>query len=73
MDFRMLELGQHTPKDPMKLVQAYIEDREAEGRINAVQVLDACFLERPWVGMWNAKGDLFKDWGTGDERWEYTK
>lgn len=72
MDFRKLELGQHPPKDPMKLVQAYLEEREAEGRIRAVHVLNACFLERPWVGMWDAKGHLFKYWGTGDERWEFT-
>lgn len=72
MDFRKLELGQHPAKDPMKLVQAYLEEREAEGQIRAVHVLNACFLERPWVGMWDAKDHLFKYWGTGDERWEFT-
>ncbi|PCH05918.1 Glycoside hydrolase, superfamily [Penicillium occitanis (nom. inval.)] len=60
MDSRKSELGKQPPKDPTKLVQAYIEDREAEGRIKAVHVLNSCFLERPWVGMWDAKGDLFK-------------
>jgi hypothetical protein len=60
MDSRKLELGKQPPKGPMKLVQAYIEDKEAEGGIKAVHVSNACFLERPWVGMWDAKGDLFK-------------
>ncbi|CAM1501353.1 Fc.00g105150.m01.CDS01 [Cosmosporella sp. VM-42] len=72
MDFRKLELGQHPPKDPMKLVQAYLEDKEAFEHIKAVHVLNACFLERPWVGIWDGKNNVFKYWGTGDERWEFT-
>ncbi|CAH0040677.1 unnamed protein product [Clonostachys rhizophaga] len=72
MDFRKLELGQHPPKDPMKLVQAYLEEKEAAGQLKAVHVLNACFLERPWVGIWDSKRNLFKYWGTGDERWEFT-
>ena len=72
MDFRKLELGQHPPKDPMKLVQAYLEEKEVSGSIKAVHVLNACFLERPWVGIWDAGENVFKYWGTGDERWEFT-
>jgi len=72
MDFRKLELGQHPPKDPMKLVQAYLEEKEMTGQIRAVHILNACFLERPWVGIWDAKGGFLKYWGTGDERWEFT-
>lgn len=72
MDFRKLKLGQHPPKDPMKLVHAYLEEKEAAGQIRAVHVLNGCFLERPWVGIWDADRQLFKYWGTGDERWEFT-
>lgn len=47
MDFRKLQLGQHPLKDPMKLVQAYLEEKEASNQIKAVHILNACFLEAP--------------------------
>lgn len=70
MDFRKLALGEHPPKDPMKHVQAYLEEKSDE--ITAVHVLNACFLERPWVGLWDAQKECFRYWGTGDEKWEFT-
>jgi nucleoside-diphosphate-sugar epimerase len=70
MDFRKLEFGDHPVKDPMKHVQAYLETKKAQ--ITAVHVLNACFLERPWQGIWDDKNNTFKYWGTGDEKWEFT-
>jgi hypothetical protein len=70
MDFRKLAYGDHPVKDPMKYVQAYLEEMSAQ--ITAVHVLNACFLERPWRGLWDAKSECFKYWGTGDEEWEFT-
>lgn len=72
MDFRKLEFGQHLLKDPMKHVQAYLEEKEAKGLIKAVHVLNACFLEAPWPGLWNAKKQQLQYWGTGNEKWELT-
>lgn len=72
MDFRKLELGQHPLKDPMKHVQAYLEEKEASGEIKAVHILNACFLEAPWGGLWNAQGSKLQYWGTGEEKWELT-
>lgn len=70
MDFRKLSFGDHPPKDPMKHIQAYLE--EHEDQIAAVHILNACFLERPWVGLWDAENECFNYWGTGDEKWEFT-
>ena len=72
MDFRGLELGQHPLKDPMKHTQAYLEEKEASAQIKAVHVLNACFLEAPWAGLWNAQSSKLQYWGTGDEKWELT-
>jgi len=70
MDFRKLAYGDHPPKDSMKHVQAYLE--ENSDKITAVHILNACFLERPWAGLWNAKNQCLQYWGTGDEKWELT-
>jgi hypothetical protein len=71
MDFRKLELGQHPFEDPMKHVQAYLE-KEARSEIKALHILNACFLEAPWGGLWNAQSSKFQYWGTGEEKWELT-
>ena len=70
MDFRKLALGEHPPKDPMKHVQSYLEEKS--NMITAVHILNACFLERPWVGLWDSQKQSFRYWGSGDERWEFT-
>jgi hypothetical protein len=70
MDFRKLEVGEHPPKDPMISTWKYLEERE--GEIKAVHVLNACFTERPWAGIWDGKAREFKYWGSGEERWEFT-
>lgn len=69
MDFRRLQLGQHPLKDPMKYVQACPEEKEAS---KAVHILNACFLEAPWGGLWNAQSSKLQFWGTGEEKWELT-
>jgi putative NADH-flavin reductase len=72
MDFRKLKLGDHPLKDPMKHVQAYLEEKEASNQIKAVRILNACFLEIPWGGLWNGQTHKFQYWGTGEEKWELT-
>lgn len=71
-DFRKLNLGDHPNKDPMKHIQEYLEQKEAEGKIKAVHVLIGCFLEIPWRQSWNAGSRTLTYWGTGEERWELT-
>lgn len=72
LDFRPLKLGDLPPKDPMKRVQTYLEERA--DKITAVHVLNGCFMEVYWsfAGFWDAKDGSFKYWGTGDEKWELT-
>jgi NAD(P)H-binding len=60
LDYRRLELGDLPSKDPMKHIAAYLD------------VLNACFLEAPWRSLWDAQGQNFKYWGTGEEKWELT-
>lgn len=70
MDFRKLAFGDHPVKDAMKHIHAYLEEKKSQ--INAVHILNACFLERPWIGLWNSNKSCFMYWGTGDEKWEFT-
>ncbi|KAF4631212.1 hypothetical protein G7Y89_g6920 [Cudoniella acicularis] len=70
MDFRKLAFGDHPIKDAMKHVHAYLEEKKDV--IKAVHILNACFLERPWVGVWDAEKGVLSYWGTGDEKWEFT-
>ena len=75
LDFRGLKLGDHPTKDPMKHVQAYLEEREKEGKIKGVHVLNGAFTEimwAPFLGVVDAKGGVFTYWGTGDEKFEMT-
>lgn len=70
MDYRKLAFGDHPVKDAMKHVQIYLEEKASQ--ITAVHILNACFLERPWIGIWNPDKEIFTYWGTGDEKWEFT-
>ncbi len=70
MDFRKLAYGDHPIKDAMKHVSAYLDDKASQ--IKAVHILNACFLERPWIGIWNLDKRSFSYWGSGDEKWEFT-
>ena len=74
MDLRKLEIGQHLAKDPMKQVQAYLELKGSEStrKIRAVRVLNVCFPEAQWQGLWDGKNLQFRYRGSGEERWEFT-
>jgi len=75
LDFRGLKLGDHPSKDPMKLVQAYLEEKESEGKIKGVHILNGAFMEVIWApfgGRVNVKDDSFSYYGTGDEKIEMT-
>lgn len=70
MDFRKLEVGDHPAKDPMISTWKYLEEHASQ--IKAVHILNACFTERPWAGIWDGKEQEFRYWGSGEERWEFT-
>lgn len=73
LDFRNVKLGDLPPKDPMKHVQAYLEEKENNGKIKGVHVLNGAFTEIIWApfsGWVNAKDGVFSYYGTGDEKLE---
>lgn len=70
LDFRKLKFGDHPSKDPMKYVQAYLDEKEKEGKIKGVHVLNGAFMEvvmAPFLGWVDAKEGVFRYFGTGDE------
>lgn len=75
LDFRGLKLGDHPAKDPMKHITQYLEEKEKEGLIVGVHVLNGVFMEvfwAPFVGFVNVAEDKFTAYGTGDEPIEMT-
>ncbi|KAH8881801.1 NAD(P)-binding protein [Thozetella sp. PMI_491] len=75
LNFRALEFGDHPMKDPMKHIQAYLEEKEKEGKITAVHVLNGGFtniLLGPYSGYFRPKEQLYQYWGTGDEAMDLT-
>ncbi|KAH9203992.1 hypothetical protein DL95DRAFT_131625 [Leptodontidium sp. 2 PMI_412] len=75
IDFRPLAFGDHPSKDPMKHVQVYLEEKEKEGKIKGVHVLNGGFMEvvwAPFLGFADAKEGVFRYFGTGDEKLEMT-
>jgi hypothetical protein len=75
LDFRGLKLGDHPAKDPMKHVQAYLEEKEGEGKIKAVHVLNGAFMEVVWasfLGYVDTEKGTFRYFGTGNEKLEMT-
>ncbi|KAF2499639.1 NAD(P)-binding protein [Lophium mytilinum] len=75
IDFRPLAFGEHPTKDAMKHVQAYLEEREQEGKIKGVHVLNGAFMEVIWAaftGFVDVGKDTFFAWGTGNEGIEVT-
>ena len=75
LDFRGLKFGDQPTKDPMKHVQAYLENLEKENKIKGVHVLNGGFMEviwAPFLGWINAEKNTFEYFGTGDERIEMT-
>lgn len=74
-DYRGLELGDHPSKDPMILVNTYLEEKEKNGKIKAVHVLNGAFMEvvlGPFNPCFQPKVQLYQYWGTGDEPMEMT-
>jgi len=74
-DYRGLELGDHPTKDPMILVNAYLEEKEKSGKIKAVHVLNGAFMEMvlgPFNPSFQPKVQRYQYWGTGDEPMEMT-
>ncbi|KAF2673440.1 NAD(P)-binding protein [Microthyrium microscopicum] len=79
LDFRGLKLGDHSQKDPMKLVQSYLEEKEKEtnGAIKGVHILNGIFMEIFFsfahvMDISNIEAPVFNAWGTLDEPWEAT-
>jgi hypothetical protein len=75
LDFRGLKVGDHPVKDPMKHIQAYLEEREAEGKIKGVHVLNGAFTEimfAPFAAWAATRDGVFKYHGTGDEKLDMT-
>lgn len=71
LDFTKLDLGQLPAKDPMKLVQEYLNGKNVQG----VHVLIGIFMETfftTFFNVWNAKETSFSYWGSGEETWEST-
>ena len=71
MDFRGLLLGDHPAKDPMKLVHAYLDEKEMVGMIKQVHILVGGFMEFFFAGFLGYvdtdKGE-FTHYGEGDEK-----
>jgi len=75
LDFSKLQLGDHPAKDPMKHVQAYLEQKEKVSNIKAVHILNGAFTEviwAPFIGLIDAEKGIFRYFGTGDEPLEMT-
>ncbi|KAK3670827.1 hypothetical protein LTR78_009271 [Recurvomyces mirabilis] len=74
MDYRKLAYGDHPAKDPMKEVAAYAQakEKESNGAFKHVSVLNACFMEVPWRGIYNPGDKSLQYWGSGIEKWELT-
>jgi len=73
LDFRGLKFGDHPRKDPMKHIQAYLEEKENEGKIKGVHILNGSFMEVCWAPFlgWFKDG-TFRYYGTGEEPIEMT-
>ena len=75
LDYRALKMGDLPSKDPMKQVYAYLQDREKEGKIHGVHVLNGAFMEVMWasfMGLFDETVPKFTYWGTGDGKSEMT-
>jgi hypothetical protein len=75
MDFRGLRLGNHPAKDPMKLVHAYLDEKERAGKIRQVHILVGGFMEfffAGFLGYVDAEKGEFTSYGTGDEKLDMT-
>lgn len=79
LDYRGLQLGDHPLKDPMKVVRAYIEEKEREtnGAIKGVHVLNGAFMEVIFsfaqiFDVRDPQSPVLRSWGSLDEPREAT-
>ena len=71
-DNTKLEFGEHPAKDPMKIVQEYLQGKQ---HVQGVHVLVGGFVETFWSGyfqVWNPEEKSLVHWGSGEEVWEVT-
>ncbi|KAK7544229.1 nmrA-like family protein [Phyllosticta citribraziliensis] len=74
VDYRPLKDGELFPKDPMRHVMAYCNDKAG---VEGVHVMIGAFMDTWWSGFFGAwvpdesgKGGKLRYWGSGDEAWE---
>jgi hypothetical protein len=73
LDYRPLKLGDLPPKDPMKFIHAYLEEKKTE--IKAVHILNGMFMEvivSPFGNWIDVPKGQFNYFATGDEKIEMT-
>lgn len=66
LDFRGLNYGDIPPKDPMKQIQEYLEEKEAKNQIKGVHVLTGAFMDFASI-LSSGDAGVFRYFGTGDE------
>lgn len=74
-DYRGLKIGDFPFKDFQAKVGDYLAEKERQGQIKAVHVLNGGFFEAvlfPFMGLLDVQGKRFRCWGTGDEPWDMT-
>ena len=59
------------PKDPMKQVKAYLDEKSS---VEGVHILVGLLMETYWhyFANWNAKDKSISYWGSVDDPWEMT-
>lgn len=74
LDFRNIKLGDLPPKDPMKHIVQYLDEREqkTDGKLKGVHVLNGAFTEVIGRVMYKQKENIINVWGSGDDKWDLT-
>ena len=74
-DYRGLKIGEFPFKDFQLEVDQYLAQKEKEGDIKAVHILNGGFFEAvlfPFMGVLDVPAKTLRYWGTGNERWDMT-
>jgi hypothetical protein len=71
LDYRGLEYGQISIKDPMKLVQAHLESKKV---VKGVHILNGMFMETFWTAFdaLDVETKTLRYWGEGSEKFDLT-
>lgn len=75
VDLQDMKLGEIPAKDFQLKIQAYLEEKEKEGKIKGVHILNGGFMETMfahWFGYYDHSVPKLNVWGTGDEVLEVT-